>query len=387
MDFCRRGVLGLILATGVLAGAQVQPAPHAQPPPIAGIAGSWQGTLHTPDGQDLRIVIRIAQDAKGALTGTLFSLDENGRPMTADSVTDVGGTLRFVNQFSGFTFEGRMAADGRSISGTVRQNGVYPLLLERATPETAWSIPEAPRQAPPMAPGAQPGIEVATIKPTRPNPRRSGMTFRGREVVVEAYSLDDLVKFAYDLQEQQLLNVPPWMRTEKFDIGILPDQPGFPSPRQFQILIKKLLADRFGLRFHQETKNLSVYVLHVGKDGPKLTQSADPSDPGGMSIGPLGLIHAHNISMGRFAAKMQAMVLDRPVLDRTGLAGRWNFVLRWQVDDSQFGGQLHAPPPDPADPLPPLFTAMQEQLGLRLEAQKTAVPVLVIDRIEPPTPN
>jgi uncharacterized protein (TIGR03435 family) len=378
------------LALGVLAGGQAG-APAAAGKGEGGIAGTWQGTLHTPDGQNLRVVLKIAKDEKGdGLNGILYSLDLGGATMTGDAVSFAGGTLRFANRYSGFSYEGKMAADGNSISGTTQQNGsTISLVLERATPETEWAIPAAPRKIPAMAADAKPGIEVATVKLSSPDLHKSGMTLRGREIVVYGYTLDDMVKFCYDLGAKQLANEPEWMKTERFDVNVLPDQPGFPSVEQFQIVLKEVLGERFGLRFHEEQKEMPVYVLTVAKEGAKLTKSADPSEPGEMSIGPLGLVRAHNMTMNRFAAKMQAMVLDRPVVDRTGLAGKWDFELKWLVDDTQFGGQLTKlqAADEATQSRPPLFTAIREQLGLQLESEKSDVPVMVIDHVEQPTPN
>ncbi len=93
--------------------------------------------------------------------------------------------------------------------------------------------------------------------------------------------------------------------------------------------------------------------------------------------------------MTDFTGLMQSAVLDRPVVDQTGLAGKWNFLLKWTADESQFGGMgVKLPPPtDAADAPPPLFTAIQEQFGLKLEAGKAQVPVLVIDKVEKPSAN
>jgi len=383
------GTAVLTCVMAVIAGAAIV-APRvawAQVAKNGDIEGTWQGTLHAPDGT-VRIVLRIAKAPLGVLSATMYSLDQGGQPIEVSSVRFADGELRFAIQFLGLTYEGRVAADGNSISGTMTQNGSYPLVLERATPETEWAIPAAPRTITAMAVDANPGIEVATVRPSSPDLHKSGMTFRGREIVIYGYTLGDMVEFCYDLEEKQLVNEPDWMRTARFDLNVLPDQPGLPSPVQFRIVVKKLLAERFGLHFHEEKKEMPVYVLAVANDGPKMTKSADPSESGGMSIGPLGLVRAHNMTMSGFAAKLQAMVMDRPVLDRTRLGGRWDFVLQWRVDESEFGGQLKPPAADdPAASLPSLFTAMREQLGLQLEPDRTQVPVLVIDHVDHPSPN
>jgi uncharacterized protein (TIGR03435 family) len=376
--------VGLPLSFGI-----VRPV-HAQTKPVSNrsIEGTWQGTVHTPDGRDLRIVLQIAKGDNGALKGTLYSIDQNGSPVAANSVSFEERTLRLESQLWGLTYEGRMSPDGNSISGTVQSNGSYPLVLERATPETAWTIPAPPPHIAPMAADANPGIEVAAIRPSPPNAPRTVLTFRGSMIVIQRMSLNDLIEYAWNVQEKQIIDGPGWMTTDKWDIEAKPDTPGMPSSDQLRQMVEKLVGERFALRSHEEKREMAAYVLALGKDGPKMTKSADQSGGPRYSVGPGGLIRMLNANMGDFAALLQRTTLDRPVLDQSGLRGRWDFVLRWRWDESQFGGQV--PPPtadDPAASLPPLFTALQEQLGLKLESQKADVPVLVIDHVAHPSPN
>ena len=380
---------GVPLTTGLLRVAQGQTqSPQKKSPAATGISGTWQGTMQTPDGGQHRMVLRIAKDEKGALSGTLYPIDQNGRPLAASSVSFENGTLRFVNQFPGMTYEGRISADGQSISGTVTQNGSFPLVLERATPDTEWTIPAPPPRIPPMAADAHPAFEVATIKPSAPDARGVGLRLRGGELAVENLSLSDLMKFAWQVQAREIVGGPGWMATDKWDIEAKPDMPGMPSHDQLNEMIRKLLADRFALRLHEEKREMAAYVLTVGKDGPKLTKSADASVLGGFTMGPLGVMHAGGASMGDFTHVLQGDILDRPVVDKTGLEGRWDFTLQWMPDDTQFAGmKVPGPAADDADTLPPLFTAIQEQLGLKLEPQRADVPVLVIDHVDHPSPN
>lgn len=378
----------LILALFAGSGSADGPGQVKQASGPSHIEGTWQGTLHTPDGHDLRLVLKIAKDDKTRLTGTMYSLDHNGASMTGNSVSFAGGTLRFVNQFYGLTYEGKIAADGNSISGTVTQNGSFPLVLERATPDTEWAIPAPPSKMPAMAADAMPGVEVATIKPSPPHAPRTMLTFRGSEIVIERMSLSDLIEYAWDVHERQIVDAPSWMATDQWDIEAKPDTPGMPNSDQMKEIVQKLLEERFALKFHQEKRDMAAYVLTVGKDGPRMAKSGDPSARAGYSVGPGGLIRMHDATMGDFAGLLTRTTLDRPVLDRTGLQGRWNFELKWLWDESQFAGQVLPPPPgDPATSLPPLFTAIQEQLGLKLESQKTDVPVLVVDHVDHPSPN
>ena len=156
-------------------------------------------------------------------------------------------------------------------------------------------------------------------------------------------------------------------------------------------MVQKLLADRFKLTFHHDKKELSVYAIVVGKTGPKLTKSeGDPNGLPSLFFRGLGVLPARNATMADFAGVMQSAVLDRPVVDKTGLAGRFDFTLTWTPDEFQFEslGVKVPPSADNAAALPDLFTAIQQQLGLKLEGRKGPVEVLVVDHIEKaPTEN
>jgi uncharacterized protein (TIGR03435 family) len=135
---------------------------------------------------------------------------------------------------------------------------------------------------------------------------------------------------------------------------------------------------------------LPAYVLTVGKTEPKMT--SDDTNPNGLPalfFRQLGDLNARNATMRDFAHLMQSAVLDRPVVDQTGLAGKWDFQLKWTPDDSQFSGMGMRPPPpsEAADAPPPLITAIQEQLGLKLDSGKAQVDVMVIDHVEHPSAN
>lgn len=390
MRLSRRALLywavGLTLGVVVCGHATAQ-----APADNNGIVGTWQGTLHVPQ-KDLRLVAKITQPSGGALKVVNYSIDQGGQPLPASSASFQNGELKFAIEFIGGSYEGKMSPDGKSITGTWTQ-GDHPLALvfERATPETEWSIPAPPPKIPPMPADAHPTFEVATIKPTKPGEQRTYLIWRGQDMQVVNFSLADLVKFAYDMQDKQIVNAPAWMPTDKFDIDAKPDTPGQPSGPQLKGMVQKLLADRFALKFHNDQKELSAYVLVVGKDGPKMKQNtSNPNGLPGLFFGPIGTLHVMNATMKNFTNLMQSTVLDRPVVDKTGLTGRWDFTLKWTPDESQFSGMgIKIPPPsaDDANAAPPLFTAIQEQLDLKLEAQKTQVPVLVIDHVDHPSPN
>jgi uncharacterized protein (TIGR03435 family) len=284
-----------------------------------------------------------------------------------------------------------MSADGKSIVGNWSQ-GPNPLALTytRATPETEWAIPKPPPPLPPMAADADPSFEVATIKPSKPDDQRKAFVVRGNEFHIINQPLTQIISFAYSVQAKQVIGLPDWGDSDKFDIDGKPDGEGAPNGKQWKIMIQKLLADRFKLTFHKDKKELSVYVLSVSKTGAKMTKNdSAPNGLPALFFQGLGKLNVRNALMTDFAGLMQSAVLDRPVLDETALTGRFDFSLNWTPDDSQFAGMgARVPPPtDSADAPPNLYTAIQEQIGLKLEATKAPADVMVIDHVEKPSAN
>jgi len=355
-----------------------------------GIEDTWQGTLHAPQ-KDLRTVLKITKNDAGALKVMMYSIDQGAGGMTASSSSFADGVLKYGIEMIDGTYEGKISSDGKSITGTWKQgNSPMSLVFERATPETAWAIPEPPPRLPPMAADADPTFEVATVKPSKPDQPGKALMVRGNRFSTINTTLTDLICFAYDVQQKQIVGAPDWITTDKFDIAAQPDLPGTPSGKQLKSMVQKLLADRFQLKFHRDKKELSAYVLSTGKNGPKLKQ--DDGNPNGLPslfFRQLGYLTVQNATMGDFTRLMQSAVLDRPVVDQTGLQGKWDFVLKWTPDESQFSGMgVKVPPPtDAADAPPPLFTAIQEQIGLKLDAGKAPVEVLALDHVEKPSEN
>jgi len=243
-------------------------------------------------------------------------------------------------------------------------------------------------------PDAQPlQFEVATIKPSDPDLVGRGVGVRGHRFTSVHASLIDLIAYAYSLHNKQVIG-PEWVDTEKFDIVAQPpDSVTTLNQNQGKQMLQKLLADRFQLRFHQEKKEMAAYVLGVSKTGSKLTVDNEPDNgtPSlslpGFSARKFGEVTAHNARLGDFAQFMQSIVLDRPVVDQTGLTERYNFTLNWTPDETQFAILARLAPQPEAGDAPSLFTAIREQLGLTLEPKHVPVPVFVIDHAEQPTPN
>jgi uncharacterized protein (TIGR03435 family) len=367
-----RWILVLVMACGTVA--------HAQ-----SVGGTWQGTLRA--GRDLRIVFVISNGEGGELRAVMYSIDQQAPPLTA-VVLHKGSALRLTIALLGASYEGTVSADGASIAGTFTQGGkALPLSLVRATADSAWPLPVPPK---PMAADAPMAFEVASIKPSNPDRPGKLFTVKGRQVITINTTANDLITFAYELHARQLVGGPPWMNSDAYDVTGQPEGQGLPDMKQLRALMRQLLTDRFKLAFHREQRELPVYAITVANGGPKLTRNdTNPNGLPGLLFKGLGVLPAVNASMTDLAGVMQTAVLDRPVVDRTGLQGRFDFTLTWTPDESQFTSMgVRVPPPsnDPNAP-PNLFTAFQEQLGLKLESTRAPAEVLVIERIDKPSDN
>jgi uncharacterized protein (TIGR03435 family) len=185
-----------------------------------------------------------------------------------------------------------------------------------------------------------------------------------------------------DCTRSRLAGVPGWVETERWDVAGVPDVPGHPNHRQAQILTRKLLEERFGLKAHTETREMPVYAITVAKGGEKMARSTgDPNgapDENDNGNGGLETMRLTNVTMGEFAPDL-GYFLVRPAVDQTGLTGRYDFQLRFTEDESKAPVDGSAPPG--------LFTAIQEQIGLKLEPGKAQVEVLVVDAVERASAN
>lgn len=354
------------------------------------LTGTWQGTLQA-GGRELRTVVKIGKADVGAFKGTFYSIDQGGQPLPTGPITLQAGAIKMPIPSIGGTFEGRLAPGGESIAGMFTQGGpAIPLNLKIATPETAWAIPEPPAPQKPMRADANLVFEVATIKPTSPDTRGRGFRVQGRRFSTINTSVMDLITFAYGMHAKQVTAGPAWLEADHYDISAQPGAEGQPNDRQLRTMVQKLLAERFKLTFHRDRKELSVYAIALGKAGPKLTKSG--GDPDGLpSLGFRGMGHlaARNTTIADFADLMQSSVLDRPVLDQSSIAGRYDFTLDWTPDETQFASMavpVPKPTDDPSAP-PDLFAAVRQQLGLKFEATRAQADILVLDKVEKPSGN
>jgi uncharacterized protein (TIGR03435 family) len=350
------------------------------------ITGTWQGTLQAPK-QELRTVIKIAKADGGGLKATMYSIDQGGQGF-AGTVTLQGSTVKIsAPAIQGF-YEGKL--DGDALTGTWTQGLVaapLPLTLSHATSDRAWEIPEPAVRPSAMPADADPVFEVATIKPNTSGVLAKKVGISGRQISTTNTSVSYLITYAYGIQAKQITGGPAWLESEKYDVTGKPEGEGQPSPNQWKAMIQKLLADRFQLTFHRDKKELSVYVIVVARNGPKLTRSEGNLNGGPSLLFKGASLPGKNATVGDLAGVMERTVLDRPVVDQTGLAGRFDFNLIWTPDETQFGGARVRPPAGLATAPPDLFAAMQEQLGLKLQASKAPVDVIVIDKVSKPSEN
>jgi len=265
-----------------------------------------------------------------------------------------------------------------------------------------------------------PEFEVASIKPAPPptgNNMRVMMGGNPGRVNMSNITLRDMLRQAYQVKDYQISG-PDWMNSTRYDVvATIPHN----TPReQVPLMWQSLLADRFKLTLHREKKELPVYALVVGKNGPTLKEAEDngapapPPGPGGfpgmgggrgmVQMG-RGRLTAKRATVGGFADLLSRQ-MDRPVVDQTELQGFYDFSLEWTPDERQrmqfmpgmpgpppgAGGEDHAAraggPEGPPPSGPTIFVAVQEQLGLKMEAKKSPVEILVIDHLEKaPTEN
>ena len=230
------------------------------------IAGTWQGTLSAKDSQ--RIVFKFVEAGNnGTLRGSLIFIDRgsDGPPFlsVAFSPPDLSAVVADIS------YRGKLSADGKSIAGTWMQgNQTYPLMLVLATPETLWKY-IGPAPVLPMAVNADPVFEVTTVKPSRGNEPSVGFKV-GRFNAGNA-TVADLIKFAYKVRDRQVDGGPTWMNEDRFDIAAETDTPGQPSRDQQRSMVRKMLADRFGLQVQVVQREFPVYALTVVEKPPKVT--------------------------------------------------------------------------------------------------------------------
>jgi uncharacterized protein (TIGR03435 family) len=263
-----------------------------------------------------------------------------------------------------------------------------------------------PEQA---ASGPAPVYEVSSVKPDKSDNGGMRIQFTPDGVSFSNVVLQMVLRESFGIEDSRILGAPDWVKTAKFDIEAKVDAADAPKLDNLPFderrkMLLPVLVDRFNLKFHHETRELPTYALVVAKGGLKMKE-AKPGDtypngikgpdgqsrPGMMMMNGRGSIAGQAISITNLVNMLSNQRLGRPIYDKTGLTGNYDFELHWTPDDAPpmgGGAQVGSPGSEGAtDPGPSLFTALQEQLGLRLDPQKGPVDVVVIDHIEQPSAN
>lgn len=258
-------------------------------------------------------------------------------------------------------------------------------------------------------PSPAPKYEIASIKRDKAGDITKPVRFveTPGAIYAENFTLRLLIRDAYHVSGYQIVGAPKWVSSEEFNLEAKMAQSTADELQKLSVsnrrlqrqrMLQSLLADRFGLEVHRETKQGPVYALVVAKNGPKFQESRAKiavagQDRPGMSIG-RGRLVFYNLPIAPLATLLSQQ-LKRPVVDKTGLTGRYDFTLRWTMDefqlpafartedDQHWGDNMASSEPGG----PSIFTALQEELGLQLKPEKGAVQVVVIDRVQQPSAN
>jgi uncharacterized protein (TIGR03435 family) len=236
----------------------------------------------------------------------------------------------------------------------------------------------------PTPPTPRLAFDVASIKPNKSGTKGGGIGFRGGRLNATNVTLRQLVAQAYGLRADgvqdlgnRIVGGPGWVATERYDVVARAEQPV--SQEEALNMAQTLLGERFQLKVHRETREMPIYELVIGKNGPKFKQS-EAEGEAGISQGAVEgryRVTAHKMPMFVLASMLENQI-DRIVVDKTGIEGPVDFQVEWALD-------LNAKTTDVS--APSVFSAVQEQLGLRLESKKGPVEIIVIDSAERASEN
>ena len=374
----RCSVMALVMLLLPIVASRAQAGTSAAVPPA--VVGTWQGTL--PLDKTPRVVLKISATEQGTLRGVFAWIDRDADGIALSAVRFVAPDLDVVSDLVAVHYRGKLAAGGGSLTGVWTQEGqAYPLLLTKVAPEAAWKHGDFPAVLP-MAASADPVFEVATIKPSADQSKGKRYEWRTRQFRATDVTVSDLIKFAFPLRDRQIEGVPSGIAEDRFDIAAEPDAPGLPSQEQYQAMMRKLLQDRFGLRFHMVQQNFPVYALTRSSSDLKLTR-------GDASLGLSGHISVKQEPEGdtdiRFSSESMPEFLgilmnfiDRQVVDETGLSGRFDFTMQVQTTAllSTYVDEKTA-----------AFVRGVQPLGLRMVSKREDLPVMVVENLERPSPS
>lgn len=359
--------MAIVLASAVLSV-------HAQ-----SVAGIWQGKMQTASG--FRIVFRFESANDGALRGVLYQPDQSVEGIVLSNVTFGDGELSVTQMAMDLSYRGKLSEHGEGIDGTLTRAGkTYALSLARATPETMWKH-DAPTAAAAMVSSPNMAFKVATIKPSRPGTERSIRT-RTRIFSTTGTTLENLVAFAWQLRAPRIDGLPEWAKTEKFDISAEPNAEGQPSEDQDREMLKKLLAERFGMKFHMGSREFPVYALGVEKTHTRMAASEPEFWRGSIYVKeiPGGDTQVQFVgqSMAMFADTIMNFIRERQIVDDSGLAGHFDFTLSVDTGDLKSGTE---------EVRGEAVRRAAKAAGFTLTPRRMPLSIVVMDAVEKPTPD
>ncbi|MEP6716409.1 MAG: TIGR03435 family protein [Terriglobia bacterium] len=328
----------------ILAGAILSPAIFG----ATDVSGKWSG---------FPIYVTLKQDGN-KVTGSAGESEDDQIPFQNGVIEDDHLTLKFGPMDISFV------VNGDQMTGELHQGmNTLKIVLKRMRPRDP--------SAPPLA------FDAASVKRAPPQEMGKGfnssMNAEPGRLRCTNVTLKNYIEYAWALKDYEVTG-PDWLKDERYDITAT--MPAGSPPNEVLSMFQTLLNERFKLDTHKETKELSVYALVVDKNGFKL-KAADGPGRTSISGGPKGRTMKANASMKRLAATLSGMV-DRPVLDMTGIPGGFNILLEWTPDETQGGPRgIDGAAADTA-PGPSIYMALHE-VGLKLEARKAPVEILVVD--------
>jgi uncharacterized protein (TIGR03435 family) len=235
-------------------------------------------------------------------------------------------------------------------------------------------------------------FEVASLKPSLPGASPNGIrpAEGGMRYIANNCPINLMIMVAYRVKRDQIVGGPSWLTTDLYDMEAKADKPS--SPDELHTMLMNLLVDRMQLKFHREQRDMRRYALTVDKDGPKLTphEAQNAHDPW-IDIVPEKFLHLKftaTCAPMEYVAFHLAQLVDRPVVDMTGLKGGYDFTMSYTADlppGFPEGGKINGEDPDTSGPN--IFQAVNQQLGLELKADRGPVQVIVIDHAEKPAAN
>ena len=258
---------------------------------------------------------------------------------------------------------------------------------------------------------AQLTFEVVSVKPYKPEGMQSRILINPDGISLSGIPLSVIMRLAFGVWSDRIIGAPTWVNSSRFDIEAkiaAEEVPAFKNakPDERSAMLLPVIQDRFGLKFHHETRDLAVYTLVIAKGGAKIKEAdlhrTDPTEFGTPDLpSGSGVMRMMPSEFNGREVPIQSLVhalslvVDKTVVDKTGLTRRYDFDMKWEPDLAAGlvvrGFDGNGPPPGAESPSqgtgPSIFTALQEELGLKLVTKKQPIDVIVIDQIEQPTPN